>query len=106
MQCQFYFSNKKHESAEIPLVMIKMIAAFYNKYILLLFKLRDYFKKPFIISNKIRILFIQKESSNKMKPIFLKTRCIHVFPTGETGSTILQLNRINSTLKNPLTLSF
>lgn len=44
MQCQFDFLNKKHETVEIPLVMIKMIAAFYNKYILLLFKLRDYFK--------------------------------------------------------------
>lgn len=44
MQCQFYFLYKKHKGVEIPLVMIKMIAAFYNKYILLLFKLKDYFK--------------------------------------------------------------
>lgn len=38
------FLYKNHEGLEIPLVMIKMIAAFYNKYVLLLFKLRDYFK--------------------------------------------------------------
>lgn len=44
LQCHFYFLYKKNESVEIPLVTIKMIAAFYNKYILLLFKIRDYFK--------------------------------------------------------------
>lgn len=65
-----------------------------------------FFKQLFIISNKVRILFIQKDSSNKIKPVFLKIRCIHGSPTGEIGSIILQLNRINSTLKNPLTLSF
>lgn len=44
MQYQFCFLYKKHEGIEIPVVMIKMIAAFYNKYISLLFKLEDYFK--------------------------------------------------------------